>query len=181
MRRDLELLTDHLAKLYISDPLTQLNNRRGLTESSHELVERARRENRFIVGVGIDLDDLKGINDAYGHAEGDQAIQQIAKAMQSAGHGDVVLSRNGGDEFFAMWTTEERGDGDRFIADMHRYLDEYNARSGKAYKVDCSCGSVTMMVTQYEDLEGLMRAADQVMYVVKTNKKAAQAMLGIGQ
>ena len=84
-------------QLAVTDALTGIYNRHGFDEQ----VARSLRQNqkRTCVGVQFDIDDFKSINDVYGHAVGDLALQQIAESMRDLFPENAVLGRNGGDEF----------------------------------------------------------------------------------
>lgn len=84
-------------QLAVTDALTGIYNRHGFDEQ----VARCLRQNqkRSCVGVQFDIDDFKGINDVYGHAVGDLALQQLAGSMKAFFPDNAVLGRNGGDEF----------------------------------------------------------------------------------
>lgn len=84
-------------QLAVTDALTGIYNRHGFDEQ----VARSLRQNqkRPCVGVQFDIDDFKSINDVYGHAAGDLALQLLSDSMQEAFPENAVLGRNGGDEF----------------------------------------------------------------------------------
>ncbi|MDN3686116.1 GGDEF domain-containing protein [Vibrio sinaloensis] len=73
-----------LEKLALTDPLTQLINRRGINKSIQELIDLdSNQENRFTL-LYIDLDGFKVVNDKYGHSVGDLLLVEIAEKNQSA-------------------------------------------------------------------------------------------------
>ena len=84
-------------KLAITDALTGINNRHGYDER----VTRYLKQNpdNHCVGVEFDIDDFKTINDMYGHAYGDVALKVLSEGMQKFFDKNVLLGRNGGDEF----------------------------------------------------------------------------------
>ncbi|MDD6661230.1 MAG: diguanylate cyclase [Lachnospiraceae bacterium] len=84
-------------QLAVTDALTGIYNRHGFDEQMARCLRQ--NQNRSCIGVQFDIDDFKGINDVYGHAVGDLALQKLAESMQSFFKGNVVLGRNGGDEF----------------------------------------------------------------------------------
>lgn len=178
MRIELESVVSKLAYLNVRDPLTGLYNRRGLTGQSAKMIERARENGEWVIGIGIDLDDLKKINDTYGHDEGDHAIVKIADAARSARQGNMLLCRTGGDEFFIFFTSADPGGKQTAIEQIHAYLANYNRNSEKPYRVECSCGGVVKAADEAADLEYIMQAADRVMYAVKTEKKARRMRNG---
>jgi len=91
-----------LQGLALVDELTGLANRRGFSLFAEQELARARRERRAPVVVFADIDLLKQINDAHGHAAGDQAIRIVANAFKSVLRESDIVARWGGDEFVAL-------------------------------------------------------------------------------
>jgi diguanylate cyclase (GGDEF)-like protein/PAS domain S-box-containing protein len=89
-------------RLAVTDPLTELYNRRFLYELGRREFERAPPLRPPMSVLVIDLDLFKQINDTYGHSTGDQALRIIAEHMQLGLRSTDVLGRYGGDEFFAL-------------------------------------------------------------------------------
>ena len=94
--RQAEVRAKHLA---ITDPLTNLFNRRAVKEKTAELSTRASRRGKSAAFLMIDLDGFKKINDLYGHDSGDQLLREVADRMRDTVPPSSVLSRLGGDEF----------------------------------------------------------------------------------
>ena len=84
-------------RLAVTDALTGIYNRHGFDEQ----VEQYMRQNpqKHCVVAMLDIDDFKLVNDMYGHAAGDGALQKLAESMKQYFSKDVILGRNGGDEF----------------------------------------------------------------------------------
>ncbi|MFA6166309.1 MAG: diguanylate cyclase [Gemmatimonadaceae bacterium] len=91
-----------LQALALVDELTGLANRRGFAFFAEAEVARARREQHTSVVVFADIDGLKQINDAHGHAAGDQAIRLVAQAFKGILRESDIVARWGGDEFVAL-------------------------------------------------------------------------------
>ncbi len=91
-----------LQALALIDELTGLANRRGFAFFAEAEVARARREQHSSVVVFADIDGLKQINDAHGHAAGDEAIRLVASAFKSILRESDIIARWGGDEFVAL-------------------------------------------------------------------------------
>lgn len=91
-----------LQALALVDELTGLANRRGFAFFAEAEVARARREEHTSVVVFADIDGLKQINDAHGHAAGDQAIRLVAQAFKGILRESDIVARWGGDEFVAL-------------------------------------------------------------------------------
>ena len=90
---------ERLQRLAGSDELTRIANRRAFNDALRRELSRSAREHRPLALLMFDLDGLKAINDAFGHAAGDQALRTFARCASAiVRHGDLV-ARIGGDEF----------------------------------------------------------------------------------
>lgn len=151
------------------DPLTEALNRHAF----HTLLSRdaAGDDASGCVAV-IDLDDLKPINDTFGHAAGDRAIRAVAHAVRSVVRADDLLFRWGGDEFLVLLfgMPEEKA---------RRRLDSLDERLARASRVDTHAPlplSVSHGLARFDSLAQLQHAieeADGAMYARKQARKAA--------
>ncbi|TFG80907.1 MAG: GGDEF domain-containing protein, partial [Spirochaetales bacterium] len=100
-RANLELKTanDRYQDLALKDPLTGLANRRAFQESGLKELNRSRRYGRELSLVLFDMDDLKRLNDEYGHPVGDEAIRRVGRVLAAASRAADLAARLGGDEF----------------------------------------------------------------------------------
>lgn len=90
---------EHLQKEALTDELTGVFNRRGWDRALELEEERAKRYGAPLAVFVVDLDNLKGVNDHFGHAKGDDEIKRAAKAMTKTLRSNDVIARIGGDEF----------------------------------------------------------------------------------
>lgn len=165
-------LLDELNNLYVHDALTGLMNRRGFEYGSKELYEKSLREGKTMVVISIDMDNLKIVNDQYGHAQGDVALREIAEAMEhAAGEGDVC-SRSGGDEFAVFGIGYDKAKVKRFLEKFQQHLDDFNEKSGLPYLVMASYGYYIIPEDHSVSLENAMVQSDQHLYDTKREKKA---------
>jgi diguanylate cyclase (GGDEF)-like protein len=91
-----------LRALALVDELTGVYNRRGFLAAAEREWQRAQRERHGALLAYLDLNDFKGINDAYGHAEGDAALRALSEVLRAAFRGADVIGRLGGDEFAVL-------------------------------------------------------------------------------
>ncbi|MDE3207960.1 MAG: GGDEF domain-containing protein, partial [Pseudomonadota bacterium] len=97
---DLEAANKRLLQETITDPLTQLYNRRHFSQRMQEAFNRYRRNRSGYALILIDVDYFKSINDEYGHEQGDMALQHVAAILRSNSRTDIELVfRVGGEEF----------------------------------------------------------------------------------
>jgi diguanylate cyclase (GGDEF)-like protein len=107
LRERAEQLRHGLERQALTDPLTGLANRRSFDEELVAAGAWARRGDRAIALVTVDVDHFKKINDSYGHAVGDQALQLVGAAMRAVAGPDDVAARLGGDEFVLLLRADQ--------------------------------------------------------------------------
>ncbi|MBQ5332831.1 MAG: GGDEF domain-containing protein [Oscillospiraceae bacterium] len=176
MNQKLELVVKQLEDLYVRDPLTGLFNRRGMSKFGVKLLEKAKKEDSYIIVVCSDIDNLKPINDLYGHEAGDNAILRTAMAISKAMPANSVNVRTGGDEFCSVLSGCYDNNMQEIIDRIEKDLEEYNSTSDLPYKVGCSCGFYRMKASEADSIEQIAAFADEEMYKVKTRKKAMRKM-----
>lgn len=164
-----------LLALSYQDQLTGLRNRRGFFVLAQRRLREARLDGKGFGVVVADLDDLKEINDTFGHSAGDRALASFAKLMQKSFRSTDVLGRVGGDEFAACTTCVS----ERQLNAIVRRL-ENTLRRGKPTKTHPAQLRVSIGQTYCENgsqlgLEELVREADQAMYRAKQQRRAAHA------
>jgi len=102
VKRELQLSNSALEKLTLIDPLTELLNRRGLQQALSREIGRLEREKIDVLVLLVDIDDFKRVNDSFGHAVGDVALQEIAHRLRSCVRAIDYACRIGGDEFLLL-------------------------------------------------------------------------------
>jgi diguanylate cyclase (GGDEF)-like protein len=95
-------LHDTLKREASHDPLTRLNNRRHFLERIEQEITRATAAGESFAVVFLDVDELKRINDTYGHLAGDALLREVSNALMDAVRGEDVVARYGGDEFVVL-------------------------------------------------------------------------------
>lgn len=105
-----------LHKLSITDPLTQLYNRRYFTEMAPKLLSIAKRKKLSLTFFILDIDDFKLYNDSYGHIKGDEALKEISKVLKRhIQRGDDFVFRLGGEEFGGIILSENTDETQKWI------------------------------------------------------------------
>lgn len=165
-----------MERLYTYDPLTELYNRRGFYQLIVPKFEKAIKEGgQIITMVSADLDGLKGINDNYGHAEGDNAIKTVGMALEYAAVNDEICARFGGDEFVVAGVTNNAESyAEEFKRRVSEYIDRYNKTSGKPYTVAASIG-ITCTVPNGSKVDDLIKASDDLMYADKATRRIVRS------
>lgn len=161
-----------LNRLSITDALTGINNRRGFLDSVQMQVSSQYNEGQRAMVVFADMDNLKQVNDLFGHKNGDFAIKSIANILkQSFNVEQDIIGRIGGDEFVAfafldntLRPTEIRNK----IAELSKDLNE---TCGKPYYIDISVGITTFTCSPTLNLEEILHNADEALYENKKSKR----------
>jgi diguanylate cyclase (GGDEF)-like protein len=173
MQREQEL--QHAA---FHDPLTELPNRRYLVEHCAAALANAERHKQTIALLLIDLDHFKPINDKFGHDAGDLMLQSIAQRLREHVRSGDAIARLGGDEFAVLICGDAAEQHARDIA--QRLLDElakpvmYGA---ERLTVTISIG-IALYPRHASNFTTLYKAADQMLYKVKSRGRSAAAVCG---
>lgn len=149
------------------DALTGLWNRAAFEEHAEEQIARTARYGEQAALLVIDLDDLKQINDEYGHVAGDHALVRIADTLRSRLRTADVASRIGGDEFVVLLPHTDRREADRIAEDIEQAIGTTKFVTGKAdLSISVSIGSTEISAGDL-DIEPALAAADRDMYRAK--------------
>lgn len=159
-----------IAHLLHADELTGLCNRRSFFALAKASLEEARTADTRMSLVFVDLDGLKQINDAFGHAEGDAALIRAAKALKETFHTSDLIARLGGDEFTVL--TADCPDDCAVLTDrLQARLDALNADRNDHYKLSATLGIAHSDADPEGSIDDLVRAADADMYARKKGRK----------
>jgi diguanylate cyclase len=166
----LEEFSGDLNRIAMTDPLTQLPNRRGLKQQLEAGIRRSTRLDTSLAVAFIDLDDFKPINDAYGHHVGDAVLQAVAKRLNKAVRRCDLVGRIGGDEFLAIIEDIKSNQDvvtivERMIHSMREvfYIDHHELH------ISASIGIA--VYPRDGDIDRLIIAADSAMYLAKSAGK----------
>lgn len=171
LHKSLNAMAD-IKRLYKEDALTGIMNRRGFEEQGRKVYRDAVRLRQRVAVISIDMDNLKKINDAYGHLAGDDALCRVAAALEAVSDEATVCARTGGDEFCVVRRLEEPGEGDRFVIRLREELKKINERSGQPYTAEVSCGVYEVKDPSKTSLIRAMEKGDEYMYEDKRQRKA---------
>jgi diguanylate cyclase (GGDEF)-like protein len=158
-----------LHALSITDPLTQLPNRRRLQIHLDHEVAAARRGRTLSLAV-FDLDNFKHYNDTYGHVAGDEILKAFADVLAQENRAMNLVARYGGDEFVAALT-------DTTAEGVEAYVERVLARvktdeTLSRFDIHVSAGTAYFDLDEMATVNDLLRAADADMY-----KKKAESLL----
>ena len=165
-----ELAAVHLATI---DELTGIANRRGFKQLGDYSLNLCARENLKATLVYFDLDGFKQINDTFGHAEGDRALQTFAAQLRSAFRESDLVARLGGDEFVVLLLRREAGETETVVQRLSRALDRHNRTNTMGYAIRFSHGAVSFDAGKHESVADLLEDGDNLMYAIKRGKADA--------
>jgi diguanylate cyclase (GGDEF)-like protein len=160
-------LFQEVQSLALTDPLTGLHNRRGLFELSRMEFSRAKRLNRPISCMMLDLDHFKQINDNYGHQIGDYVLQEFSQRCKNAVREIDLIGRYGGEELVIILPETDLPTALQIAERTRNAIAEIPIRvPDQEISVTVSIGVATKDEnTEY--LETLIARADQAMYIAK--------------
>jgi len=158
------------------DELTLLSNRRGFQVLSCQTLELCQRIERHACLLFFDLDRFKQINDTFGHAEGDRALQLFADTLKKTFRDADVLARISGDEFAVLVTESSPVNIQRVVERLQRNLEQTNTANPADYAIRFSVGSVIYDDHRHPSIDALMLEADQLMYRHKQHRPEAQRL-----
>ena len=151
------------------DMLTGLANRNLLNERTQQALIHARRYERILTLVFIDIDNFKLVNDSLGHGAGDELIATVGARLQTCVRDGDTVARIGGDEFVLLLINQdEEGGGLRVMQRIQQELIKPVLIRGQDLVVTCSMG-VARFPEDGEDVESLLANADAAMYRAKSS------------
>ena len=177
LKESLELITknniklDNLAK---KDELTGIYNRRGFFIESDSLLANEEEKKKYVVVGFADTDNLKTINDTYGHDEGDLIITESSRILTDTLDSRGVIARLGGDEFAFMFYSDNEGEDKVFFKDFEKRVQDYNEKADKPYSLSISLGMNVYEYSENIDLKELLDSADKEMYHIKKKRRNRQ-------
>ncbi|TWX72113.1 GGDEF domain-containing protein [Colwellia demingiae] len=158
-----------LAILSLTDPLTNMANRRHAMQQLSLLWEESVTNNLPLTCLMIDVDYFKQINDTHGHDVGDRVLIELARVFQHAIRTDDIACRLGGDEFFIICPATELKGG-LLIADIINEQVQSLTIDITDHHLSLSTSiGVATKITQMTSIEDLIKAADDGVYSAKSN------------
>lgn len=153
------------------DELTGLYNRRGFIELAEQQLKIAERKGRGMILFFADLDDMKQINDQYGHQEGDRALRETATLLQAIFRESDIVARIGGDEFVALTLETRTENAAILLARLAQYFSGRNAKGDLPYALSLSVGVASYDPAHPVTIDKLLAQGDTLMYEEKRKRK----------
>jgi diguanylate cyclase (GGDEF)-like protein len=161
-----------IRQLSLRDPLTGLANRRFVHENEKHLIAGARRSEKQMAVLAVDLDDFKAVNDRFGHAAGDAVIVTSAERMKQLLRESDVIARFGGDEFVIVLGQVDDAAAAREVASrvVDSLCQPIPLSGGGTAQIGASVG-IAMCCAGTETLDELLKKADAALYAAKREGK----------
>ena len=163
-----------LEEIAQKDELTRLYNRRGFIANSEKQLDDPANQDKVAVICYADMDNLKKINDKYGHDDGDFALCTIARILHESFRDSDVIGRFGGDEFVTLAITGSDIDVAKLKARIDMVTKRYNDEVQKPYPIEMSTGIYKFTITGKIDIYEILNNADELLYQEKIAKKTGR-------
>lgn len=174
LQENLEQMSKHnliLNEISKTDQLTGLYNRWGFLDYVKSIIENPLNHNREVLVLYADMDNLKIINDRYGHEEGDFALREIGKILKEAFRNTDIISRFGGDEFVAFALLGNPNYEKIMKHRIEEITERHNQVAQKPYRIEMSIGICEVTCSRDLKIEKVLEQADKKLYIEKKAKK----------
>ncbi len=167
---ELKSMEEQLRTLSLSDELTGIYNRRGFFTLGEQQLKLAKRMKKGIFMLYADVDDLKEINDTWGHKEGDLALIETAAVLKKTFRGSDVVARVGGDEFTVIPIGISGDNIEVIAARLQKSIEVHNTEKSCDYNLSLSFGIAYYDPENPCSVEELLAQADKLMYEQKRQR-----------
>nr|WP_246559486.1 sensor domain-containing diguanylate cyclase [Geoanaerobacter pelophilus] len=163
-------MEDEIRNMSLRDSLTGLLNRRGFFVMTEQKFKEANRTGTKLQLVYIDANDLKKINDSFGHDEGDRALQDLAQVLTATFREMDIVARMGGDEFTVCFTEPQDTHPEKALERLQHNIADINEQHARPYHLAISFGTSTYDPLNPRSIDELLSQADKEMYRHKQSK-----------
>ncbi|WP_460750860.1 sensor domain-containing diguanylate cyclase [Marinomonas epiphytica] len=169
-----------LKSLAVTDPLTQLFNRRGFYSTIEPLLEQEKYRQKVNCVAQLDIDFFKKVNDQFGHGVGDQVIARVANELKKQCRLEDISGRFGGEEFVLFIPNTRLQDAFHFVERIRTSLAavELVTKNNEAVRFTVSIG-VAQIDNQTHDIEEALSKADLALYHSKQNGRNQTSLFGL--
>lgn len=169
--QELKFANAILKNISITDPLTQLYNRRYFNAMFEKEIRRAAREEKYFSFIMLDIDHFKQFNDTYGHKKGDEALQRVAERLKSLlKRPSDYAFRLGGEEFGIMLYDMDKEQAVAFAEKIRHEIETTkipHEKNSASKFLTISLGLINLLPSQTIHPDFLMVAADEALYAAK--------------
>jgi len=157
------------------DPLTGLANRRVFDERISGMIDSAKRYNKPLTMLSMDLDKFKNINDSLGHLAGDEVLKSVADVLKNAVRSSDLLVRMGGDEFVIVLDSTDKENARILAERLCQMVDSLDIWADVKSKLGVSIGLAQLRPD--EDLREWLDRADDILYHAKAEGRSRVAVI----
>lgn len=167
--REYNITLDNMSK---TDALTGLNNRRGFYVRLEKMMEMCPNDKASLLVGYADMNDLKIINDRFGHDDGDYSLKTIASMLTDfVTEYNGIAARIGGDEFAFAISVPVQSECQTYSDEIHNMFDSFNESSIKPYNITVSVGFTLINEGNQISIDDALNHADEMLYEEKRLKK----------
>ena len=163
-----------LEEIAQKDELTGLYNRRGFIANVEKMIADPEHADKVAIICYADMDNLKKVNDQYGHDDGDFALRAVSEILQESFRDTDIIGRIGGDEFIAFAITGSDCDTAAMKQRIEKVTKRYNEFAAKPYPIEMSTGIYKFKITGKIDIYDAVNNADKLLYEEKIRKKSGR-------
>ncbi len=167
--RQLEELLERVEVLAVTDPLTELFNRRRFETVLEKEFKRTERYKTPLSGLMIDIDHFKAINDNHGHHVGDMVLHDLAKILKSVFREIDIIARWGGEEFVVLLPQTDKAAALKSATRVMKMISSHKFPSMPDKKITVSIGVASAPSPDIESGEKMINECDIAMYEAKKN------------
>lgn len=164
LEEDLRLAKAQIERLAQTDALTGVLNRRGLEFLGTAALQKSRGQGQPAAVIMLDLDRFKQVNDALGHAAGDELLRSVAELCSGSLRTEDVFARYGGEEFLVVAPFTDASEAERLAQRMRQAIASASFAATGGAVVTASFGVAS---SSGSSLRGLIEAADMALYSAK--------------
>jgi diguanylate cyclase (GGDEF)-like protein/PAS domain S-box-containing protein len=167
---DLKQMEQRSHALSLTDELTGLYNRRGFFAMIEQQLKLCKRMRKGAFMLYIDVDNLKDINDTFGHSEGDNALIDAACILRNNYRESDIIARIGGDEFVVIPVGSDGDDIEKITGRLQKIVEHNIAKDTRCFKLSLSLGVAYYDPTNPCSADDLLIRADNSMYEQKKQR-----------
>nr|MBR4280661.1 GGDEF domain-containing protein [Clostridia bacterium] len=153
------------------DVLTGLLNRRGMARVVMPVFDRAVEEQNCFAVISLDANNMKYINDTFGHPMGDEAICRLSRVLKYLEQFGMTCVHISGDEFLAAGVVEDEAEAEHLRMRLEKELERFNREDPWCCDIEAGMGVYAAVPQASEEIGDFMRLADHQMYIDKEAKK----------
>ena len=159
------------------DYLTKLYNRRYVFSAGPKLMAAQKRRGQGVVVAMLDIDHFKKVNDAYGHDAGDEVLRHLSALLTARFRASDIVARFGGEEFCVLATGMNPADACGVFDDLRQAIADSPVSFG-GMRIPYTV-SIGLCASPTDDLEDMIRIADQALYLSKNDGRNCVSLTGM--